>query len=484
MSATFIGNFKSFVRISDFTAESTMMYPPIKGFEDQPLVSLEQAVEPLVSYVPDIHQMLWTVMQNCREPVDDLSPNESASIMLYSMEWTPQEKSLYYILNTTLRSQNRRELLPWFSYLRLLITALAKLPSLPSQTIYRAIKMDMSANFPKGKTFVWWAFSSCTSSIEVLEKFTGYTGARTIFNIESDTAKDISQHSLYKTENEILLYPARQFQVISSFNSGQQLHIVQLREIQPPFPLLYIPDISSKILDRTISVSQKSNNTPKNIYQNQELQCLIDSRQQQVGLNLNNKKLNDEDTKIIVAEAIVRKQCKKLWLNQNKITATGACTISKALSGNCSLEELYLSSNAICDIGVYFLTESLSRKNGALKWLFLSSTGITDAGVAHLSKMLKTNITLAHLALSDNEISDKGVQSLVSILTDQNNTLQGLYLDGNKQITDLSVDPLLQMLQHNCSLKIFRLSDCKLSNNGKEKLRQVKKLSEAFSLVV
>ena len=482
MSTTIIDNFKNFIRLSDFTPESQMMHPPIKGYENQPLVTLEQAVQPLASYVPDINHMLWTVMQNSQQPEDDLSAEESASIILYSMEWTPQEKSLYYVLNATLRSQNRRELVPWFPFLRLLITGLAKLPSLPSQTIYRGIKMDLSNNFPKGKTFVWWAFSSCTSSVEVLEKFIGYTGSRTIFNIQSDTAKDISRHSLYKTEHEILLYPARQFQVVSSFNSGNHLHIVQLKEIQPPFPLLYIPETSATV-DPTI-LTAKSSDTVKNTYQNQELQSLVDSREQQAGLNLNNKKLNDDDVKIIVADAIVRKQCKKLWLNQNKITAAGACSISKALNGNCSLEELYLSSNLICDIGVYFLIESLAQKNFTLKWLFLSSAGITDAGAAHLGKMLKTNNTLAHLALGENEISDKGVLSLASALIDHNNSLQGLYLDENRRITDLSIDVLVQMLQRNRSLKILRLSDCNLSERGKEKLRHRKEITNAFSLVV
>jgi hypothetical protein len=73
--------------------------------------------------------------------------------------------------------------------------------------------MDISNEFPKGRKFIWWAFSSSTSSIKVLEQFLGKTGYRTIFNIECDSAKDISKHSFYQNENEMLLYPARQFEV-------------------------------------------------------------------------------------------------------------------------------------------------------------------------------------------------------------------------------------------------------------------------------
>jgi hypothetical protein len=64
-----------------------------------------------------------------------------------------------------------------------------------------------------------------------------------------------------------------------------------------------------------------------------------------------------------------------------------------------------------------------------------------------------------------------------------NNILQGLYLDGNKCITDGSIDHLLLMLSHNSSLKILRLSNCNLSEKRKHILRQMKQSENAFSLV-
>jgi hypothetical protein len=87
--------------------------------------------------------MVWTVKQNCEKPEDDLTPDESGSIMLYTLEWEPPELSFYRILNRTLRSENRQELRPWFLYLRLIIYALVKLPCLSSRTIYRGVQMDM-----------------------------------------------------------------------------------------------------------------------------------------------------------------------------------------------------------------------------------------------------------------------------------------------------------------------------------------------------
>jgi hypothetical protein len=251
MAAKTVDESKMMLRMCDFASEPKRMLPPIKGYEKEPLVTLEQAVKPLHTLVPDVEEMVWRVKQNCQHPPDHLSSDESASIMLYTLEWMPRESSFYFILNKVLRSQNRAELLPWFLFLRLFIFALSKLPSAKHRTVYRGVKMDVGDEFPEGKTFIWWAFSSCSSSIKVLEQFLGQTGHRTIFNIECDSAKDISEHSFYQSENEVLMYPARQFQVFSSFNSGNQLRIIQLKEIQPPFPLIHIPSISSGNADRS-----------------------------------------------------------------------------------------------------------------------------------------------------------------------------------------------------------------------------------------
>jgi hypothetical protein len=50
----------------------------------------------------------------------------------------------------------------------------------------------MSKEFVKDKTLIWWSFSSCTSTIDVIKHFLGDKGHRTIINIECDSAKDIS----------------------------------------------------------------------------------------------------------------------------------------------------------------------------------------------------------------------------------------------------------------------------------------------------
>lgn len=228
------------VRFTDISNEPQKMLMPINGYEKLPFVSLEEAVKPLVSMLPKVQDYAYIAKQRCEKvPADGLTRDQSASITLYTMDWEPQEECLYYALNTALRTENRRQLNPWLSYLKLIIAALMQLPS-TGRVIYRGVKMDFSKQYPIGKTFVWWGFSSCTTKVEVLnnENFLGKTGERTIFNIECRSGKDISRHSYYPSENEVLILPARQFKVDSWFEPAPGLHVIQLRETEAKIRLV------------------------------------------------------------------------------------------------------------------------------------------------------------------------------------------------------------------------------------------------------
>ncbi|CAF3331736.1 unnamed protein product [Rotaria socialis] len=233
-------------RFTDLGVLPKRMLAPIEGYDKSPLVTLEEAVKPLVKIVPKVERNVFIVKQNCQEPEDGLTTDESASIMLYTYESMPHEDSLYVKLNNSLRSEQRKNLVPWFLYLKLVLTALARLPP-ECSTILRGVKEDLSAEYSKGKTFIWWGFSSCTSSIEVLEdeQFFGQTGNRTLFQIHSTTAKDIKKHSFVPREDEVLLLPARQFQVTSCLDSGNGLHIIQIKELKPPYDLVEAVSVPS-----------------------------------------------------------------------------------------------------------------------------------------------------------------------------------------------------------------------------------------------
>jgi hypothetical protein len=186
------------------------------------------------------------VKERCRNPADGLSQDESASIMLYTLEWSTSEESFFFILNKTLRMEDRNMLKSWFPYLRLFLGALSKLSPI-NDTFYRGVKKDMSSQYSADNNSIWWGVSSCTTNIKILEsdQFCGITGTRTIYQIKCLDGRDIKNHSYHYGENEILLMPGRYLQFRGHYSAADGLHIIQLDEIKPPYELLKLPDNST-----------------------------------------------------------------------------------------------------------------------------------------------------------------------------------------------------------------------------------------------
>ncbi|CAF3367332.1 unnamed protein product, partial [Rotaria sp. Silwood2] len=127
--------------------------------------------------------------------------------------------------------------------------------------IWRGVPEDLSALYPKGKKFAWWAVSSCTAAISVLESplYLGTSGERTMFSIQTTSGKCIKAHSYFQQEDEILLAPGRYFEVIDKLSSADGLHIIHIREIAPPYQMLADPfDLSQleKMLPQSKSASK------------------------------------------------------------------------------------------------------------------------------------------------------------------------------------------------------------------------------------
>jgi hypothetical protein len=458
--------------------ELTRIVSPFQGYEQQPVVTIEQAIQPLLSIVPDIERMLNRIKQRSNQLSDHLSPDESASILLYTLPRTTILSSFRFILNTTLRSQEPQKFVPWFLYLRLFMNALSKLPTIPLHTVYYEIKKDVTEEYPKGEQFIWWDFTSCMSSIEYLEKSTDENEARTIFIIECDSAKDIGDYLLDEDNNEIILYPARQYQIISSFDYKNQLKFIQLKEIQPYPPLIEIPQHFSSTL--TTNPTSNTDNSIDNFQTN-----IIDRRLHHSKAELMRLHLTDAHISIVVQYVILEKRCQQLFLSHNNITSIGSLTIAESLKNNSTLKCLSLSFNNLRDEGVQYLANILSLNNSKLETLSLHATGITDEGVQHLVDMLENNTVLSWLYLGQNEISDQGVHLLTDALTHHNKTLKVLSLSLNKSITDTSVDYFIEMLKVNKSLETLWINDCNLSTKGQRKLQKMAQSNkQLFSLFV
>jgi hypothetical protein len=114
-------------------------------------------------------------------------PLPTSAIYLYT-----QQTPLYGELNRALRSENRQAITPYFLYLKLLLTAVKKLPKW-SGTVYREIKLavnQLGDSYAKGEEFIWWGFSSCATTLTVLAdpQYLGAEGNRTLFALKVSSA--------------------------------------------------------------------------------------------------------------------------------------------------------------------------------------------------------------------------------------------------------------------------------------------------------
>lgn len=229
---------------SDNANDFKLNLSPITGYASEPLLPLVKACAPLSNILHDLSKYVQIALDEAPEqPADGLTVDESAAIRLYTIEWEKPHRSLYSMLNFTLKTTNREDLRPYFKYLKLFLTALAKLPCVPPKTVWRGVTKNLSQEFPPGTVVTWWAFSSTTSSLTVLENnmYLGNTGERTLFSVEAINGRTIQAHSHFVTEDEILLLPGTYMIVQSQLNPAPDLYIIHLKQVEPEEVLLEPP---------------------------------------------------------------------------------------------------------------------------------------------------------------------------------------------------------------------------------------------------
>ena len=466
-------------RLSDISTEPQDWLLPIEGYEKKPLVSLEEAVKPLVGIVVDVERKAFIARRGRRRPVDGLTLEESASIVLYTMEWQPFDKCLYFALNQSLRDKQRENLKPWFLYLKLFLTALNKLPSV-SCNVYRGVKKNLIDEYEPKSTLIWWGFSSCTRDVGILqsEKFLGKTGDRTLFSVESYSGKNICRHSYYQYEHEILLPPACHFEVIARLDLGNNSHLIQLRETEPPVVLIEpVPiEANSALLEHDDGLGSSSSI----INQVSKLEGKIDRYLSNPNVNLTFEDLTDDDVQVIVNQIVMFNVCTILDLSTNHITSQGVLLLAVALRENKTLKELSLTNNQVCDEGIRFLSETLAYHNSTLTTLGLGSNDATDTGARYLSQILRTNQTLEILTLPQNQITNQGIELLMDALSRSNRGLRILNVSSNTLVNDGCVESVAKMLNGNQMLRELYMVKCGLTPASVKRIQQLTRSRRGF----
>ncbi len=201
-------------------------HSPIFGYEDSPLLTLEEAVEKIIPLIPRVMDYVATAKKKYYRHSTLLMQDESAAIYLYSMS-TP----FFSRLNDTLRAENRHALKPWFAFLKLFITALEKLPS-TKKTVWRGVSGNVGSVFADGDLHIWWSVNSCSMDLQVVEKY--LTETSTVFAIDTVDAKDISMFSTFPEEQEIVLMPGTRLRAkCLPLNFESRFFLLHLEEEHP-----------------------------------------------------------------------------------------------------------------------------------------------------------------------------------------------------------------------------------------------------------
>lgn len=279
-------------RFIDFIDNPSLKLPPIKGLQGLPVPSIEAATKPLHTVLKDVDKMLEEVLGDNRlESMDKHERDETAAILLYTLEWCPKEESLYHVLNKTLASKERdQRLQSWLLFLRLFLVGLSKRPLVENTIVYRGV--SSLVDYPGRQEVTWWSLTSTSRERAVAMTFAPGGDNSTLFAMNIRSGREIGDLSKYPSEREVLLPPMTHFHIERRERDSDGLTIVYMNEID----------------------ARKDSPMP-------------------ITVSSDKKNLNDNDLERVVDEAIAQ-QCTDLRLSNNGIASAGVHQLVRCLNDN------------------------------------------------------------------------------------------------------------------------------------------------------
>lgn len=165
---------------------------------------------------------------------------------------------------------------------------------------------------------------------------------------------------------------------------------------------------------------------------------------------------------------VENKQIKELKLKNLLTSNDNFLKFLNFLENNTTINSLNLTQNSINDNNINQLAKVLRTKK-TIKSINLNSNNIGDDGIIYMALLIKTNKCIENLSFDYNNIKNKGLDVLMKVLQQYNNTVTSLSLSDN----NISTEGLLSVkncLANNKNIKYINLNNNLLSTSQLKEL--------------
>ena len=205
---------------------------------------MAEALEPLTDIVPDLRQYARKMDRGN----GTLNSDEVTAIYLCTIEMRSYKQSLFFKLNEALLSENIYLIKPYALFLKLMLSALDKIPSYEG-VVYYGRNDDLMEDYKLGQRGIWWTLTEASKIKEVAEAFATHgSGVATLVTIECKNAKDVNTHSSFPAESIHYLLPGFCYEVVRVVQNETNIRSIYLVEISTTQP-------SKAVVSKTCSLS-------------------------------------------------------------------------------------------------------------------------------------------------------------------------------------------------------------------------------------
>ena len=184
----------------------------VQGYQNERILSLEEALKPVTKMFPDISQQIQKAQKKrYYSEKGVLTEDKSAAIYIYSMKGT---NNLHFHFQKAWDSKDKSQLKPWFKYLKLLKSALNKLPDVQTKVWQQINRSAVEEILQAGQSQLYTCMGTCSRSIEELNDVLDKKPASKVIMVGYGlvSGKDVTPYAEGEAK-EVLVWPGAKIYV-------------------------------------------------------------------------------------------------------------------------------------------------------------------------------------------------------------------------------------------------------------------------------